>query len=130
MRAVLIDDNQAVNFCNQYLLQETNMFEEILVFENGSSAVEYFKGLTVENTPSVIFIDIKMRDYTGFEVLDEVEELEKDFIVEIPTFILTSSKHKRDLEASEKYPMILEYLEKPLGKDQLFSVINTHLKKA
>lgn len=125
--AVLIDDNDTVNFYNQDLLEDLNLFDKIIVLQSGKEAIDYFNQLEEQNTPSIVFMDIKMPDYTGFEVLEEVEDMDKEYLLEIPTYILTTSKHKRDLEAFERYPMAIGYIEKPLQEEQLQDICDLHL---
>jgi CheY-like chemotaxis protein len=107
-------------------LQKTGLNAEIKVVENGQEAIDY---LTQQNgyaepmmspRPDVIFIDLKMPEVDGFELL---EWISKNYAT--PPFeaiVLTSSDEPRD------YKKALDlgahgYFLKPITSEQLSTIL-------
>lgn len=141
-KILLVDDNEIVSFYNEDLISDTQLFEEIIVITNGTDAIEYFQSVIDkrEDMPELTLLDIKMPDYDGFEVLEELEDMmvkleeegASEYLEKIKTMqvcMLTTSQHKRDLELFENSSLLAEYLEKPLTPEKLTEVINKHLKR-
>ena len=124
-QVLLVDDNDTTNFYNEDVLEETGFFEEIKVFSNGQSVVDYFQSLKDGGLPlpELMFLDIKMPDYDGFEVLEELEQMLEDDMDDLKIFMLTTSSHKRDLEKFAKFVNAVEYVNKPLELDWLKGII-------
>lgn len=137
-KILLIDDNEMINFYNEDVVAETELFEQIEIVDNGTEALEYLRTAIEmkENLPELILLDIKMPDYDGFEILEEFEDLinslpEKSEYAfkarKTVVCILTTSQHSRDMESFQKYEMAREYIEKPLSKEKIFDVVNKYL---
>lgn len=124
---ILIDDNETTNFYNEDILLETELFNKIIVMSSGTEAIDYFSVLKNKSLPlpQLVFLDIKMPDYEGFEVLEHLEEIWKEELDKVIICVLTTSRHKRDLEKFEKFTSAVEFLEKPL----LISMIHNLIKK-
>ena len=126
---LLIDDNDTTNFYNEDVLEEAGFFEEITVLSSGSAAIEYFKKIKSEKKelPTLVFLDIKMPDYDGFEVLEELEELELENFEKMTICMLTTSMHKRDVEKFDIFKNAVEYIEKPLVLEKVNEIVDKYL---
>ena len=124
-KIVLIDDNDTINFYNEDIVEETGLFNEIQIFDCGKDAIEYFKNTPSAEYPTLVLLDIKMPDYDGFEVLDEIEDL--DGFEDLKISMLTTSQHKRDIEKHKRYTNIVDFIEKPLTEEKLLKLIKDHL---
>ena len=126
---VLVDDNETTSFYNEDLLSDSRLFEKTIVIRNGTDTIAYFKALKKNNTPlpELVILDIKMPDFDGFEVLDQIEEMEFENLNSMCLCILTTSRHQRDLEQFERYDIAKEFIEKPLTISKLQNIISTYL---
>ena len=126
-KILLVDDNDTINFYNEDIVEETDFFKEIIVIDNGTDAIKYFKETNPSDFPDLVLLDIKMPDYDGFEVLDEIEEEEIEEFENVKVAILTTSQHKRDLEKYKRYTNIIAFIEKPLTEQTLKKLIKEKL---
>lgn len=122
-KVFLIDDDPIANFCNKDVLQEIESIEQIEEFLEAKKALIELEKLLKEgmSLPHYIFLDIRMPEMDGFEFIEELEYLLEDNEPgELPTIILlTSSRHKRDLELFAKCQLPGYYLNKPLELEEL-----------
>lgn len=105
MSSVLIidDERDARDLLTQYL-GEYPGFRIIGYAEDGVQAVRMTNALR----PDLIFLDVQMPGYNGFEVLTQLEE--------IPRIIFSTAYDQYALKAFEVHA--LDYLLKPYGRDR------------
>lgn len=122
-KTIIIDDEQlARERLLKLVANFPNHFKVIDTAKNGTEAKEKINLLN----PDIIFLDIEMPGYTGFEVLDELEQ--------IPLVIFCTAFDQYALQAFETHsidylvkPVRLERLEKTVEKLALFK--GTHNSK-
>ncbi len=124
-RIILIDDNEVTNFYNMDLLSSLGGGWDIHVFGDAESALVYFEqnSVPLKQVNTLVLLDVKMPGQTGFDLLRELDELDLLEQENIRFCILTSSNLVRDLEEFEKFPMVTHYLEKPLDRDKVGSLL-------
>ena len=108
---LLIDDNYIDNFVTRRILEAGNFAEQIIVRQSPAEAINSLREGSVK--PDVIFLDIRMPMMSGFEFLQEFEQLgldEKD----IKIFMLSSSLDPTDFKRSIENKYITQFIHKPL----------------
>lgn len=112
MNCIIIDDDKAAKLIISQLCKTTS---KLVVADEFSSAIDAIKYLN-ENTVDVVFLDIHMPNFSGFDFLKTIKSSAK--------IILTTSDKNFALEAFE-YTNVVDYLVKPVSKQRF----ETSLKK-
>lgn len=126
----IIDDSDVNNYYTEDLLEEFDFTNSISTFLSAQEGLTELMRRIDENEdiPDVLFLDIRMPEMDGFEFIEELEYQLDDRTLKTKIFILTSSKHRRDVEAFEKQAIACEFLNKPLEKSELLSVLAKHFE--
>lgn len=109
LTALVIDDERLARVA---LIKDLNRFHEIDVVGEASSIQTAVKAIE-RFGPDVLFLDIKLSDGNGFDLLDQVEYKGKIVFVTAYNEFAT-----RAFEINA-----LDYLTKPVSRDRLFKVI-------
>ena len=99
---------------NEVCQQATYTFDGSMILE----FIEENKSAT-EKLPDVIFLDLTMPDFSGWEFLDRFEKLKDSFNKHIELYVMTSSVRESDKERSSKYRCVNSFISKPLSKQTL-----------
>lgn len=112
LRFILIDDSEADNLFHQIMIRKAGFTGEILVFENGSEALEFLQH-DAKTEPTCILLDINMPVINGFELAVRAAHLleGKPAMVVV---MLTSSQSPHDRERMQQIDVIRGYVTKPL----------------
>ena len=111
MNCIIIDDEQTARAIISQLCSETNDLNVVEEFSNALQAIKYLNQHEIE----LIFLDIHMPDFTGF---DFIETLKKP-----PKIILTTSDDHFAIQAFE-YECIVDYLLKPVTPERFKKAIH------
>ncbi len=114
---LLIDDNYIDNFVTRKILEGGNFAEKIIVVR---SATEAITELTAGNIkPDVIFLDVRMPLMSGFEFLEEYDQISSLDKGNIKIFMLSSSLDPLDMRKSTDNKYITQFIHKPLTQKAL-----------
>ena len=122
---VFIDDDEATNFYNKYIVTQSGICEQALFFEKAEDALLYFQKLKDENRhdtiPDAIFLDINMPKIDGWMFLEKYAKinLKKSPVV----LMLTTSLSPSDKVKGEGNSMVYKFLTKPLTNENLMELI-------
>ncbi len=118
-KIVLVDDDPIIQYVHLRILKKYSS-QLITQFDNGSDALEYFKGNGKASSPYLVLLDINMPIMDGWEFLDAVYEqgLESNMKV----IVLTSSVDILDMEKAKKYDNIISFEQKPLTVDKVGAI--------
>ena len=99
----IIDDSEVNNYYTEDLLNEYEFTNSVVVFLNAQDALNALLTRLDDESklPDVIFLDVRMPEMDGFEFIDELEQQLNDREFPSKVFVLTSSKHRRDVESYE-----------------------------
>ena len=122
---MLVDDDEGYNFLNSRLVRRTEVFDDILTFLNGRTALEYLQQLEVEklDRPIPILLDIKMPVMHGLEFLEQIQNLQSGVTNRLRIAMLSSSIDPKDRIRAMQFKQVVTFLEKPLDEEKLCEFI-------
>ncbi len=124
--------------CTLYIIDDDPIYQRILVIMN--SRIKLFRSIAhynearqvityiVENKdqaqklPDVIFLDLNMPGFDGWQFLDAVERIYSSLAKKMTIYIVTTSILQADKIRAEAYPFVEEFISKPLTMDKLSSI--------
>ena len=112
IKAIIVDDEQLARQRIQKLLEPYNDIKVIGEARNGQLAID----LIEIKSPDLMFLDVQMPDYNGFEVLKRIGSKR------IPYVVFTTAYDRYAIEAFKV--QALDYLLKPIDEDRFEEAIN------
>jgi CheY-like chemotaxis protein len=121
---MIIDDSEIDNYIVKVLINNNNIAQEILEFNNGMEAIEYLEtnSSIPENLPEVILLDIYMPMMDGFEFMKTLNEMELDFVKNCKICIVSSSIDNNDVLRTKLNKNVFNYVSKPITAEFLSSL--------
>lgn len=115
----VVDDDPLYIFSMKKLLKLTEFCRESQFFKNGQEALD---GITPhisnnDKLPDIIFLDISMPLMNGWQFLDQLVKIPINKKIKI--FIVSSSIDPYDMEKSNSYDIVTDYLYKPITIDKM-----------
>ena len=121
-RTYIVDDDKVLVMLVKLLVKKHPDYNTCLEFTNGKKALDYIKSLSsdIGELPDLILLDINMPVMDGWEFLDEISKL--NINKNIPVYILTSSIDPTDKAKALNYPMVKDYIMKPVTIGRLSEI--------
>ncbi|WP_350285145.1 LytTR family DNA-binding domain-containing protein [uncultured Croceitalea sp.] len=116
MKTLIVDDERLARRRLSNILQ-SKMHLELFEANSGSDAVKKIESVR----PDLVFLDIKMTDFSGFEVLNRIDSS----LMPIVVFVTAYDNHA--LKAFEVEA--IDYLLKPYKEERVLSALNRAFKK-
>ena len=123
-KILLVDDDEATNFYNNYILKRNVVDCEIVMLENGLKALDYIKKYSM---PDMIFLDINMPVMDGIQFLKEAHKWFNDKLNNVKIFVMVSVDLTEDRLEQLKGVSDVEMLK---GKMLTQEFININIKKS
>jgi len=121
MKILIVDDNKDItDLFHKFLTLKKYLVEYVNDGKNGLSLMQ-------DNNYDVLILDLAMPNFTGFDVLEELQKKNKtksNNIIVLSAVPLTDT----DEEMLKKYG-VKEILRKPMELDALIEIIETYSKK-
>lgn len=127
--AWVIDDNEIDQRLYKRVIMNSGLVEKVVCFTYADEALEHLKAhhnLTVD----LIFLDINIPRMSGLEFLEAAtRELHDDF-AKVVVAMLTTSLNDADRERAERFAVVKQFINKPLGDEHVRDVIaHVHVPK-
>ncbi|WP_310382013.1 response regulator [Flavobacterium sp.] len=125
-KILCVDDDPITLMLCKKVIKKSDFSQEIDSANNGEEALKYFDNLIIENVnqannfPQLIFLDLNMPIMNGWEFLDifsKNEYLENFYKTKV--IVLSSTIDPNDIKKSKDYPMVIEFLSKPITSEIL-----------
>lgn len=119
----IVDDDQVITYITQRLLLNADPSLEIQGFLSGKMALEK---LRLEHAaPDMLLLDINMPGISGWEFLDELKATGLDLRV----YMYSSSIDPEDVKRARAYPMVMEFLSKPIDINTIRRLLEVPLQR-
>ena len=123
---LFIDDDPITLMLCKMVIKKASFSNEIATSKNVEEALQYFDTLKqidsnneFKKQPELIFLDLNMPVMGGWEFLDSFSTSDYADYNKTKVIILSSTIDPEDLEKSKKYPMVIDFLSKPISKEML-----------
>lgn len=119
---LLVDDDEINNFISIKLIKKALLNTEIMACLNGKFAIDQLVDIQrkdPEKLPDYILLDINMPIMNGWEFLDEYQRLNIDPSGKCKIFIISSSVFSNDINKARSYPLVKDFISKPLNVEKI-----------
>jgi len=122
----VIDEDMIYQFAVKMSFKQHKLAEEVITFDNGELAKNYFEGncADAEKLPDVILLDINMPIMDGWDFLEWHKANKTRFAKDVPIFMVSSSIDWRDIERAKNYESVIDYMSKPLTEGNFFEIVH------
>ncbi|MFM2359822.1 MAG: hypothetical protein RLY16_1815 [Bacteroidota bacterium] len=124
MLVYLVDDDDVINYLNTIMIGRISKDIVIEIYKSGEELMEHIlqqgDNLIV---PDVVFLDIRMPEMSGFQLLDELIKLPNNPYSKAKIHMLSSTLDERDLERAKSNPMVSGFSSKPLSMDKFEEIL-------
>lgn len=114
---VIVDDDEIILFLHSKIIQKAGLHKTPKTFNSAEKALFLFENRPNKDESVLLFLDINMPVMDGWGLLDRIHQ--DHFEGEIKVVMVTSSVDRADKEKGGLYPMIIDFVEKPLNKEKL-----------
>lgn len=121
----LIDDDPVFLYLAQRIIQTIDPTLTIATFADGELAMNRLKEIHNDQDllPDIIFLDLNMPVMDGWEFLQNYTRFYQGAPGDIALYILSSTISPEDIERAKQYPVVLDFLIKPVDKQRLAKIL-------
>jgi CheY-like chemotaxis protein len=126
-KILCVDDDPITLMLCKKVIAKANFTGEIESAKDGVEALKFFDSLigddsNNEDYPELIFLDLNMPIMDGWEFLDEFSKNLTQSFPKTKIIVLSSSVDPKDINKSKSYPMVLDFLPKPITVEMLNNI--------
>ena len=118
---IVVDDDPTSNKICKWNIKKAFPDAGIQTFTDPQAGLEYI--LSTYSSPEanygILFLDINMPNMTGWEFMDHFENFNPNVKERIKVFIVSSSVDQRDMQRAKINKNILDYIVKPISKENI-----------
>jgi len=116
-----VDDDPITLMLCKKVIMKSNFSKNIYSAINGEDALKFFDNLInkqdseIKDFPQLIFLDLNMPVMNGWEFLSVFSKNQYlENFSQTKVVVLSSTIDPNDIEKSKEYPMVVEFLSKPI----------------
>jgi CheY-like chemotaxis protein len=125
-RLLIIDDDPTHNFLMEIAISRIKKEIPVKSFTEPETGLEFIQNQYPgkDHSKTVLLLDLNMPGMSGWEFLNRFGEFPDKIKSQFDIYIVSSSIDPRDKDRAGANPMVKEYLEKPLQKETIRSIID------
>ncbi|MCG9792403.1 response regulator [Flavobacterium algicola] len=132
-KILCIDDDPITLMLCKKVISRNKFSKETDTANNGEEALKYYTDINNSDNnetllPELIFLDLNMPVMGGWEFLDIFCGSEFNHFNKTPIVVLSSTIDPEDLEKTKKYPMVIDFLPKPISASMLDYLVKKTLQ--
>jgi len=126
-KLVFIDDDPIDHFLMKHILRGKNYFDTTTYTIYGSLVLDYIEEhkSEPEKLPDMIFVDLNMPLFSGWDFLKRMEQMRHEISKDIPVFVISSSLRPDDKATSSSYSFVQDFISKPMDSQEIERIIST-----
>jgi len=126
-KLVFIDDDPIDHFLMKHILRGKNYFDTTTYTIYGSLVLDYIEEhkSDPEKLPDMIFVDLNMPLFSGWDFLKRMEQMQNEISKDIPVFVISSSLRPDDMATSSKYSFVHDFISKPVNSEEIERIVNS-----
>lgn len=126
-KLVFIDDDPIDHFLMKHILHGKNYFDTTTYTLYGSLVLDYIDEhkSEPEKLPDMIFVDLNMPVFSGWDFLKRMERMQPEISKDIPVFIISSSLRPDDKAMSSKFSFVQDFVSKPVNSEEIERIVST-----
>lgn len=125
-KILCVDDDPITLMLCKKVIAKANFTGEIESAKDGVEALKFFNTINDDSNdgdyPELIFLDLNMPIMDGWEFLDEFSKNLSQAFPKTKIIVLSSSVDPKDINKSKNYPMVLDFLPKPITVEMLNNI--------
>ena len=124
-KLVFIDDDPIDHFLMKHILRGKNYFDTTTYTIYGELVLDYIEENKnePEKLPDMIFVDLNMPLYSGWEFLERMQQMRSGINKDIQVYVISSSLRPDDKETSSKYSFVNEFISKPVDNSEIERIV-------
>lgn len=128
-KLVFIDDDPIDHFLMKHILRDKNYFETTTYTIYGSLVLDYIEEnkSDPEKLPDMIFLDLNMPAFNGWEFLERLQQMQPGLAKHIPVYVISSSLRPADRDISSKYSFVSEFVSKPVDRNEIERIVGPQI---
>lgn len=123
----VVDDDEVSSFLTAVLLDTLHISQQTEVYLSAEEALEALAQQQASTLPDIIFLDLHMPVTNGWAFLDDLSVNVEKLGGKCRVYILSSSVDEAEIAKSKQYPMVVDFLHKPLEEEQLKKLLANQL---
>jgi len=123
---LIVDDDPIVRMIIQKMILNMDNSVNCQQCDNGEVGLSVLETLRNVTDAIVILLDINMPVLNGWEFLDSLQKINLSSFAKFQLYILTSSTDESDKLKAQSYQVIKKFYQKPLSKQDIEEILNTH----
>ena len=122
-KILCVDDDPITIMLCRKVISKAEFAKQTDTAQNGEEALQYFDNMIIEHEdiyPKLILLDLNMPVMGGWEFLDNFSKNRYTEVFQsIKVIVLSSTIDPDDVEKSKTYPMVMDFMSKPITTEML-----------
>ncbi len=134
-KVLVVNDNELLLMIAKKMIGIAHFAKETITATDGLEAINYFEDL-IQNeadptsaAPEFMFLDLHMPTMDGWEFLELFTKKYAKYFPDLKIAILSASVNLEDMLLLVKYPIVIDFVAKPIDEELLNEIQAKYFKK-